>query len=181
MSSLLDENLPDSIDDQTPKGTILRSIAIFTAMELCGSFLTGETGPGTTSKNFKAFCTSKYMPNPYHRVADLLLSNFRNGVAHSYVAKGAAHLSSDEGCRNIHLEFFDSGLCVFVPAFAEDVTNAIKKLAKDIRSNPTMQEPYYKVFRDLHALGKKDYTDFIKRNNITTRSENFIGDISIGL
>lgn len=181
MSSLLDENLPDSIDDQIPKGTILRSIAIFTAMEVCGSFLTGKSGPSTTSENFRTFCTSKYMPQSYHRIADLLLSIFRNGVVHSYVPKGAAQLSSDEGCRDIHLDFFDSGLCIFVPKLAEDVKNGIRELAKDLRSDMNMQQLYYKVFQDLDAAGKKDYLDFVKRNNITTKRGNFRGDINISL
>ena len=37
------KNVVDSINEKS-KGTILRSIAIFTAIELCGSFLRSKTG-----------------------------------------------------------------------------------------------------------------------------------------
>jgi hypothetical protein len=65
------KNVVASIDEKS-KGTILRSMAIFTAIELCGSFLRGKTGSGTTKPNFLAFCKSKYMPTDYVTLAELL-------------------------------------------------------------------------------------------------------------
>lgn len=180
MSKLVEDNLLDSIGENA-KGTILRSMAIFTAMELCGSFLTGKTGPGTTESNFKMFCESEYMPQAYHKISSLLYSIFRNGVAHSYVPKGAAHLTSDPGASTCHLIFFDSGICIYVPILAEDVRNGITSLTNKLKQDEALKKKYYSVFQELERIGKEEYQRFVKENNITTTAGNFVGDISISL
>ena len=180
MGKLVEDNLLDSIDENA-KGTILRSMAIFTAMELCGSFLTGKTGPGTTEMNFKKFCESEYMLQAYHKVSCLLYSIFRNGVAHSYVPKGAAHLTSDPGAASCHLNFYDSGICIYVPTLAKDVGNGIKNLKDKIKKDEALKKNYHFVFQELERIGKEEYQKFIKKNNISTSAGNFVGDISIDL
>ncbi|MCX6740153.1 MAG: hypothetical protein NTZ49_02910 [Candidatus Parcubacteria bacterium] len=180
MSNLLEENLIDSMDEKS-KGTILRSMAIFSVIELFGSFLTGETGQGTTKKNFITFCESKYIPVEYRVISSLLFSIFRNGVSHSYVPKGAALLTSDLGAKNFHLHFCESGLCIYVPQLAEDVVAAIKKFIIDLKQEKKLKENYYNVFSQLDRVGKEIYHEYIKDNNIKTQTVEFQGDINIDL
>lgn len=167
--------------DEKSKGTILRSMAIFTAVELCGSFLTGETGQNTTQKNFVTFCESKYIPETYHKISDLLYSIFRNGVSHSYVPKGAAHLTSAPSAKNLHLHFCETGLCIYVPQLAEDVTEAIRQLIPDLKQEGELNENYYKVFSQLDKVGKEIYQKHVKDNNVKTEDAAFQGDINIRL
>ena len=181
MGKLLEENLIDSIDSKSKKGTILRSMAIFTAIELCGSFLTGRTGPNTTKKNFIIFCKSKYIPVEYCKIASLLYSIFRNGVAHSYIPKGAAYLTSDVRALKCHLQFYDSGLCIYVPQLAKDITQAIRALVTDLKQDRKLKKNYYKVFGELDKIGKKDYSQYIQAKSITTKSGSFRGDINISI
>ncbi len=179
MSRLIEDNLIDSIGPNG-KGTILRSMAIFTAMELCGSFLTGKTGPGTTERNFKAFCESEYLLQ-YNKISPLLYSIFRNGVAHSYVPKGSAQLTSDPNAAPCHLIFYDSGICIFVPQLADDVKAAILLLVKDIKKYPDLEQNYKSVFSQLEKIGTKEYQKFIKENDIEVQKAVFKGDIDIRL
>jgi len=180
MSKLLEENLIDSMDEKS-KGTILRSMAIFTAIELCGSFLTGETGQNTTQKNFVTFCESKYIPEAYHKISSLLYSIFRNGVSHSYVPKGAAYLTSDPGAKELHLRFYESGLCIYVPQLAVDVTGAIKQLILDLKQEKKLNENYYKVFSQLDQVGKEIYQKYVKDNNNKTQAVLIKSEINIKL
>lgn len=112
------ENYGKAIQDLTDE--------LFTPIELCGSFLRGKTGIGTTKPNFLKFCKSKYMPTEYETLAELLYSIFRNGVAHSYIPKGAAIPSSNKKDENMHLEYCSDGLFIYVPQLANDVTKAIQ-------------------------------------------------------
>lgn len=181
MGKFLENNLIDSMDANS-KGTILRSMAIFTAIELCGSFLTGKTGPRTTENNFLTFCKSKYVQQNYHQISELLYSMFRNGVSHSYIPKGAALLSSHPSGKNCHLKFFNNGLCIYVPQFAEDITQGVKEFIRDLKSDSDnqLQKRYYRVLEKLNQMGKKEYDNFIKLNKIKTiKIKNFNRDIDI--
>lgn len=180
MGKFLEENLIDSMDEKS-KGTILRSMAIFTAIELCGSFLTGKVGPNTTKTNFITFCKSNYVPTKYRKISELLYSIFRNGVAHSYIPKGSAHLTSDPKAKSCHLQFFDSGLCIYVPELAKDITEAVRKLIKDLKKDTGLKNRYLKIFCQLDKMGKQKYQEYIKEKNITTKSGTFVGDISIDI
>jgi len=159
-------NVLDSLD-RSSKGTILRSMAIFTAIELCGSFLTGSTGPTTTRKNFLAFCQSKYMPPAYDNIADLLYHIFRNGVSHSYVSKGAALLSSDSHDSRKHLKFYSNGLFIYVPRLAGDLTSSIRSFYQDIKSDTALQKNYNDVIQQLDTDGSKQYSQYLKDEGIT--------------
>jgi translation initiation factor 2 beta subunit (eIF-2beta)/eIF-5 len=180
MSKLLAENLIDSIGENS-KGTILRSMAVFTAIELCGSFLTGKTGEKTTRENFLTFCESKYLPEAYRKISTLLYDIFRNGVSHSYVAKGAAHLTSASEAKELHLHFCVSGLCIFVPRLAEDVRKGIEQLIIDLKQEKELNDNYHKILLQLHEDGEKIYQRYVKENNIKTKAISFKGDISIEL
>lgn len=171
MGKLLQDNVIDSINP-TSKGTILRSMAIFTTIELCGSFLTGKTNQGTTTENFKAFCESKYMDSIYHDKSDLLLSIFRNGVSHSYIPKGCALLSSDTREENNHLKFYSEGLSIYIPKLAEDVTNAIQKYLVDLKNDNKLKENYKSVIEQLDKEGDDKYKKFLEEHNIKTEKEN---------
>ena len=179
--NFLISNLYNSLN-KTSKGTILRSVAVFIAIEFCGSILTGRTGNGTTRLNFKEFCESKYLSKKYHRVSDLLYLIFRNGVAHSYLAKGGALLTSSKNAINGHFKFLNSGLLIYVPVFAQDVQVAIKKLYKDIKTNKNnLRINYEKIIQDLHNTGMKFYKDYIKRNKIRPRNIPVRGDMIINI
>jgi hypothetical protein len=174
-----------AIDPDT-KGTLLRAMAIFTIIELYGSFITGKTGKDNTQNNFLTFCTSKYIAEEYRKVSKLLYKIFRNGVMHSYIAKGAAFLSSQntEESAIYHLQFFDKGLWIYVPKFAEDVSRAIEKFTKELKENVDLQKKYKAVFQEIDNEGKKTYLKFINKNKIktiNTSKENIrlVGDIDI--
>jgi len=176
MGKLVENNVIDSIDRDS-KGTILRTMAIFTAMELCGSFLSGKTGPRTTGKNFKTFCESKYMKKIYHPISCLLLNIFRNGVAHSYISKGAALLGSDKKTQKHHLKFTTNGLFIYVPEFAKDIKKAIADLLNDIENEPSLRKNYKAVLDELDKTGKEKYARFIEDKNITPEEVDFRRDI----
>lgn len=180
MGKLLQDNVIDSINP-TSKGTILRSMAIFTAIELCGSFLTGKTNQGTTTENFKAFCESKYMDSIYHDKSDLLLSIFRNGVSHSYIPKGCALLSSDTREENNHLKFYSEGLSIYIPKLAEDVTNAIQKYLVDLKNDNKLKENYKSVIEQLDKEGRDKYEKFFKKHNIETENIGAVRDIKLDI
>lgn len=86
MSKLIEDNLIGAI--RSTGDMLLKCMMIVTAIEFCGSFLTGKTGYRTTKDNFLEFWKSKYMPKEYYRIGELLYEIFRNGVSHSFVAKG---------------------------------------------------------------------------------------------
>jgi hypothetical protein len=190
------EDLINSIGPND-KGTLLQASAVFTAMEMCGSFLTGKTLEGSTKKNIVAFCKSSYMPSQYHQIAELLYDLFRNGVSHSYVPKGAMIPTSDPSAKTAHLDFFGQGLLIYVPTFAEDVQNSIKILWSDIKNDKAKNESahqkqylkynkglywnYMQIFHELDAAGKIAYDEFIKKNTINLKHEAFDGDISVSL
>jgi len=176
MGKFLEENLIDSMDEKS-KGTILRAMAVFVAIEVCGSFLTGKTGRSTTRDNFITFCKSKYIPKKYHKISELLYEIFRNGVAHSYVPKGGAHLTSDPRARKHHICFEQDGLFIHVLTLAGDVTNAIKNFVKDLKKNKLLQKNYYTVLQQLDEYGKEKYRNFIRQNKIKTTQIPVRGDI----
>jgi hypothetical protein len=180
MSKFLEENLIDSMDEKS-KGTILRSMAIFVAIEVCGSFLTGKTGIRTTKDNFISFISSKYVPEKYRKVGLLLYSMFRNSVSHHYIPKGAALLTSDSEAQDCHLQFYQQGLCIFVPKMAGDITEAIKKLIADIKKDAELQKKYYAVLKQLDRDGKKAYEMYVRENGVKFMGGTFRGDISIKL
>jgi hypothetical protein len=172
------KNVVASIDEKS-KGTILRSMAIFAAIELCGSFLTGKTGRGTTKSNFLEFCKSKkYMPTEYKTRAELLYSIFRNGVAHSYIPKGAAILSSDKDAENMHLEYCSDGLFIYVPQLANDVTRAIQDFYKDLKCTKDLQDKHAAVISKLDKDGKEAYNRHISDNRIKPKPCKIKGDIA---
>src|SRR6185436_20888587 len=106
--ALIEDDLLGSIKGAS--GTLLKCMMIVTATEVCGSFLTGKTGNGTTEDNFWAFWKSKYMPVEYYEIIDLLYRILRNGVSHSFVAKGGIIPSSDEAGSHMHLRFLKDGI-----------------------------------------------------------------------
>lgn len=167
--SPLKEHLIQSLDEKT-KGTILRAMAVFTAIELYGSFLTGKTGEGTTKSNFITFCTSKYIATSYHQVSELLYHIFRNGVAHSYIPKGAAFLSQNPGDEPYHIKYLKDGLFIYIPKLAQDVSGAIILFYDDLKTDPVLKSNYDVVLRQLDEGGRKFYTKFINDHNIITES-----------
>jgi hypothetical protein len=171
------KNVVASIDEKS-KGTILRSMAIFTAIELCGSFLTGKTGENTTRLNFLAFCKSKYMPTEYETLAELLYSIFRNGVAHSYIPKGAAIPSSNKKDKNMHLEYCSDGLFIYVPQLANDVTQAIQDFYNDLKCTKDLQDKHNAVISKLDKDGKEDYKKHISEKKIVPKPCKIKGDIT---
>lgn len=166
---------------KTPKGTILRSVAVCIGIELGGSFITGKTGQRTTTKNFKIFCKSKYMPIAYHKIAPLLLINVRNGIAHSYIPKGGIIVTSDSNMKNYHLKFFSGGLCVYIPTLSEDVQEGLKKLMYDIQRDKTLQEKYHRVIQTVDKDGIEVYKKYITQNKISPICKAVRGDISVDL
>ena len=180
MSHLVEDNLIDCMGENA-KGTILRASAIFTSMELFGSFLTGKTGRGTTKLNLETFCKSGYMPARYHVVSELISSIFRNGVSHSYITQGGALLGSDPATSSCHLKFYEQGMFIYVPQFAEDVIGAVRKAWQDINKEELLKTNYISVLKELEDSGKKKYIEFLNENNIVIESGTFSGDISIDL
>jgi len=174
--NFLVDNVLDSLD-RSSKGTILRSMAIFTAIELCGSILNGKTGGGTTRDNFLAFCKSKYMPVPYHQVADLLYTIFRNGVAHSYIAKGAALLSSNYYDRNKHLKCYTNGLFIYVPRLANDLRYSIQRFYQDIKTSTVLQNNYKAIIQGLDSDGSTKYNKYLSDTNTTPIARKIKRDI----
>lgn len=179
------------------KGTLLQASAVFTAMEMCGSFLTGKTGRGSTKNNFITFCKSSYMPLQYHKIAELMYELFRNGVSHSYVPKGAIIPTAHPLAKAEHLNFFNQGLLIYVPLFAEDVQKSVKRLWDDIKKDRAANEKlhkkqyqnyskglfwnYMEIFHKLDSAGRLAYNDFIRKNGIQISTGRFDGDISVSL
>ncbi len=174
--NFLIKNLIDSMDASS-KGTILRSMAIFTAIELCGSILNGKT-KGNSKKNFISFCNSTYMKTPkYSKVSTLLYSIFRCGVSHSYISKGAALLSSNYKDKKKHLSFYKNGLFIYVPEFSDDVKTAVKLFYKDIIKKQNLNTNYVQVIKQLDNDGTQEYQNFIQSNNIVPINLNIGRDI----
>jgi hypothetical protein len=159
-------NVLDSMDEKIPKGTILRAMATFTAMELAGSFISGQTGRRTTEANFKKFCESPYVHKKYHRFSNLLYRLFRNGVAHSYITKGGALLTSAQEDRRKHLKCYENGLLVYVPTLIRDIQAAIKKLYSDIKSKKYLRDNYNSVIDSINKEDKHIYDEFVGENKM---------------
>ena len=180
MATSIEEILTKSLDENKDD-TLLRMLTAFIHIELCGSFLTGKTGRGTTTTNFYAFFQSKYMPKEYYKIAPLLLSIFRNGIAHCYLPKGGAIPTSERAAADKHLHFYEQGICIYVPKLTEDVKAAIKNIFNDIRENTILQKSYYSVFEQSDQIGKSEYERFLKENGIQTERNTWAGDINISL
>lgn len=179
-NNFLVNNVIDSMDDNS-KGTILRSMAIFSTIELCGSILNGRTAQGTSEQNFMTFCNSNYMPRKYTQVSELLYKSFRCGVAHSYVAKGGALLSSDPKERRKHLKAFSNGLLIYVPTLATDVSAAVRKLYSDIRSKASMEAKYKRVLGKLDTDGLDAYSKYLFRYNVKPINTRIERDIVVDI
>ena len=178
--NFLVKNILDSIS-KSSKGTILRSMAIFTAIELCGSFLTGNTGPGSTKNNFLKFCRSNYFPRKYHSISELLYIIFRNGVAHSYIAKGSALLSSNYRDKSKHLKYYKNGLFIYVPELANNLRDSIKNLFQDIKNDSTLRDNYNRVIEKLGNEGNRKYRRHIADHNIRVIPVEIPRDINTNL
>ncbi|RJQ29327.1 hypothetical protein C4571_01715 [Candidatus Parcubacteria bacterium] len=153
-------------------------MVIVTAIELCGSFITGNTGQGNTRENFLAFWKSKYLPKKYHEIGDLLYKIFRNGVSHSFVAKGGVIPSGEEKSSDKHLGFFKQGVFVYVPKLEEDVVAGILMLLKDMKEDGNnLQKNYSFVLSELKRVGEDEYEEFVKEKRIQIRNEIISGDI----
>jgi hypothetical protein len=173
-------NVLDSLDRRS-KGTILRSMAIFTAIELYGSILNGKTGRGNTKKNFLTFCKSRYMPTAYHNIAELLYGIFRNGIAHSYVPKGEALLSSNYYDKSKHLKFYSNSLFIYVPQLAKDLPSSIHMFYQDIKINATLQNNYNNVIQQLDTDGSTQYRNYLSQAGISPISRKIKRDIITAL
>ena len=163
--------------NRSSKGTILRSMAIFTAIELGGSIIRGKTGRNTTRKNFLKFC-NKYMPDKYHKVSELLYSIFRCGVAHSYTSKGAALLSSNHYDKKKHLVFYKNGLFIYIPELSADVSHAIRLLYEVIKRDNNLKRNYEFVITTLDNDGLSEFQTFVKKHDIKTKKSKIKRDIT---
>jgi hypothetical protein len=178
-NNFLNKNLIDSMDELS-KGSILRSMAIFTAIDLCGRILNGNLRE-SPQEDFKTFCSSKYMPTEYHSVSYLLYKIFRCGVIHSYIPKGAALLSSNPKEKKYHLNFLEKGFLIYVPEFSKDVTNAVRFFYKDIKNSVDLKSNYEKVIQNLDTNGQGIYKLFCKENHIKLKKINIPRDIDTTL
>ncbi|OGM94043.1 hypothetical protein A2524_02010 [Candidatus Wolfebacteria bacterium RIFOXYD12_FULL_48_21] len=179
MGKLLEDNLIGAIDRAEKTGdTLLMCMICVTAIEFCGSVLTGKTGYSkTTPDNFKTFLSSKYMPIKYHGLKDILYELLRNGVAHSYIPKGYIHPSVESSGASEHLQCFKNGIFIYAPQFCADVTAGIKELLKDIHAESELKSKYEGVLNilseDREGIYKKHLTD----KSITPSRELIQGDI----
>jgi len=177
MPQLIKDHLLGTIRDA--RGALLESIIIFTAIELCGSFITGKTGVRQTKSNFLAFWKSKYMPQKYHELGGLLYEIFRNGVSHSFIAKGGVIPSGDTNSSNLHLVFTEYGIFIYIPQFKDDVIIGVTQLLDDLKKNKNdLKAKYNSVLLSLTRDGKFRYDTFVRTNNISIRKIPLSGDIN---
>jgi hypothetical protein len=176
MGSLLG-NVINSIKEAPAKNTILRSMAIFTGIELCGKILIGRTGRGTTESSFEAFCESKYIPSAYHQYSELLYKLFRCGVLHTYTPRGGALLSSETPGKDSHLTCYEDGLFIYIPTLAEDVIKGIESLIVDLNKDPHLAQNYQTVLNDLDFQGTRFYHEFLEDKHIDPQKGRFNFDI----
>ena len=182
MPKLIENHLLGSIRDtrdaRPSRGALLESMMIFTAIEVCGSFLTGNTGPGTTETNFKKFWGSEYMPSKYHNFGELLYKIYRNGVSHSFVAKGGVIPTEATEDIDNHLHLTDHGIYIYVPLLGEDIKSGMKKLLEDIKKNKNdLQKKYCDVLKKIYDCGMNEYGQFIKKYSLKTLKIKLDGDI----
>ncbi len=180
MENLLTEALPNAISEDK-KGVLVRLMAIFSAMDLCGSFLTGKSNPKPARYNFIVFCKSVYMPKKYHGLSDLLYSIFRNGIMHSYVPKGFAIPFGPPTSPKFHLQFSNDGLWLCVPKMEEDFGGGLKKLVKNIKRYPKLRKNYSKVLTELKQFGDTKYQEFARLHNIRLKDIPVQADIDISV
>jgi hypothetical protein len=121
------------------------------------------------------------MRTEYRKIAKLLYEIFRNGVAHSYVPKGAALLSSNYCDRNRHLKFYSNGLFIYVPQLARDLRSSIRAFYQDIKSNAALKNNYNNVIRQLDTEGSEKYRDHLSKACITPIAQNIKRDIVTAL
>ncbi|MDP2364848.1 MAG: hypothetical protein Q8M94_13905, partial [Ignavibacteria bacterium] len=102
----------------------------------------------------------------------------RCGVAHSYISKGSALLSSDNNDEKKHLNYYEDGLFIYVPELADDVSKAIRLLYEDIKKNNNdLKKKYNFIIEKLNNDGKKVFDDFVKKNNKIKIKETIKRDI----
>ena len=175
--ALIKDDLIKTIQEE--KNTLLKCMIIVTATELCGSFLTGDTGPTKTKTNFLAFWNSKYMPTKYHRVSKLLYEILRNGVSHSFVAKGGVIPSRDKDGSHKHLEYFKQGIYICADKLGEDVIQSLSMYLKDKKRDPKLDKQYHYVLKKVIQDGYSEYEKFTIQNNIQVSNELIVGDIHL--
>ena len=173
--AFIEDNLIGAI--RSTSDTLLKCMMIVTAVEFCGSILTAKTGSGNTKKNFLAFWQSRYMPEIYHGTGELLYDILRNGVSHSFIAKGGVIPSANTAGSEKHMRFFNQGVFVYVPKLAEDIIGGIQNFLKDVIENKDLKDNYNLIISELQRSGKAIYDDFVKNNKIETSSEHIQGDI----
>lgn len=118
------------------------------------------------------------MPEKYYAISELLYSIFRCGVAHSYISKGAALLSSGSCDKERHLRFYENGLFIYVPELASDVSKAIRLLYEDIKQDTyNLKKNYDIVIEQLDSEGKKAFDDFIINHKVEKIKETIKRDI----
>ncbi len=175
MSKLIEDNLIGAI--RSAGDVLLKCTMIATAVEFCGSFLTKETNKGTTESNFLEFWKSRYIPSKYHEIGELMYEVFRNGVSHSFIAKGGVIPSGEEKSAKKHLEFFEQGIFIYVPELEKDVIAGISRFLEDLKNKSELQENYRFVLSELNRVGKERYDEFVKKYKIQVSQETIAGDI----
>ena len=173
--ALIKDDLIKTIAEE--ENTLLKCMMIVTATELCGSFLTGKTGPHSTRDNFLAFWKSKYMPKEYNGISELLYDILRNGVSHSFIAKGGVIPSREKKSAHKHLRYFKQGIFIYADKLGEDVTGGLVMYLEDKKNNPELNQKYNNVLKELIQDGESKYDKFITRNKIQVSIEPIIGDI----
>lgn len=173
--ALIEDDLIKTIREE--ENTLLKCMIIVTATELCGSFLTGETGPTSTRSNFLAFWNSRYMPKEYHKISELLYNILRNGISHSFVAKGGVIPSREKKSSHKHLQYFERGIFIYADKLGEDVIEGLLMYLKDKKNSPELNSKYNNVLTKLIQDGKAEYKAFVKKNNIQVSNEPIVGDI----
>lgn len=179
--ALIKDDLLESI--KKPSNTLLKCMMIVTAIEFCGSFLTGKTGIRTTECNFLEFWRSKYMPGDYHDKGALIYNILRNGVSHSFIAKGGVVPSNEKESSDKHLKFFNQGIFIYVRKFEEDVVRGLLALLDDLndKRNVDLRRNYCKVLSDLSGDGLGVYKKFLKDSGIDPLPGIIRGDISLDI
>lgn len=178
--ALIEDNLLKSIEEAP--NPLLLCMMIVTATELCGSFMTGKIGNKETKDNFLAFWDSNYMPREYHEISYLLYKILRNGVSHSFVAKGGIFPGADKATSNKHLKFLREGVIIYTPKLKEDVMKGILMLLGDLKKNKNNLQPNYRfVLSKLLEDGKREYEKFIEEKNIEILNEKIIPDITLDI
>ena len=136
-----------------------------------------ETGPHSTRDNFLAFWKSKYMPKEYNGISELLYDILRNGVSHSFIAKGGVIPSREKKSAHKHLRYFKQGIFIYADKLGEDVTGGLVMYLEDKKNNPELNQKYNNVLKELIQDGESKYDKFITRNKIQVSIEPIIGDI----